>query len=212
MEFELYSHRYSLEIIDNNPNFKPPFDDFLEVIRGIDENKFRENFKLWLDKNKSKKSVSTLLNKYLDEMLPSLGWDRQSKIFKDPHYSGSRNPWKLDFSYKDIYSMEVAFNNSGSTISNLLKPVLASELNHVEKQFQTKIGIVVTATQEFKEKGGFDSAVGTYEKYIEHLLPLMNQITVPMVIVGLKPFNTFQVLPKQKGIRDHSEIIINGTL
>ncbi|QNV37856.1 PDDEXK family nuclease [Rothia terrae] len=215
MKYVLHSHRYGLEIINNNEEFSPVFEELLQVIKDLDEEKFISDFKNWLNKNKSGKSVSTLINAYFKEELPKFGWKKEPQIFKDPLYQkqeGSRgNPWRLDFSYKDIFSMEVAFNNSGSIMANLIKPVLASELNHVEKQFQTKIGLVIVATQNFKSLGGFDKAVGTFENYILHLAPLMNQLTVPMVVIGLDSFDTFRVLPKEKGVREISEVVMLKT-
>lgn len=212
MEYELHSHRYGLEIIENSTDFKPVFDGLLSVIKNLNEEEFLISFESWLSKNPLKKSVSTELNRYFDENLVAIGWDRQSEIFKDPRYhsKSDNSPWKLDFSFKELFSLEVAFNHAGSTMANLIKPVLASELNHVEKKFQTKIGIVITATQDFRKLGGFDPAIGTYEKYLEHLPPLMNQLTVPMVIIGLKPFKTFSVSPKKKGVRELSKIIRNS--
>ena len=65
---------------------------------------------------------------------------------------------------KDI-SIEVAFNHSTVIAWNLIKPALASELNHVQKAIQTKIGVIITATNDMKVAGGFDSAIGTYEKF-----------------------------------------------
>ena len=49
------------------------------------------------------------------------------------------------------------------------------------KQAQTRIGVVIAgAKKEMKAAGGFDNAVGTFEKAIRYLKPLQNQLTVPM--------------------------------
>jgi hypothetical protein len=74
-----------------------------------------------------------------------------------------------------------------------LKPVLASELNHVQKAIQTEIGIVICATSALKAAGGFDNAVGEYEKFLRYLDPLQDVLTVPMVIIGLLPPKTFKI-------------------
>ena len=39
-----------------------------------------------------------------------------------------------------------------------MKPVLASELNHVQKEIQTRMGVIIVATENMKMKGGFDNA------------------------------------------------------
>ena len=103
-----------------------------------------------------------------------------------------KGTWRLDFS-KDNIAIEVAFNHGGNVSWNLLKPVLSSELNHVEKAIQTKAGILITATDAMKKAGGFDGAVGSYEKYIEYLKPLNNILTTPLVIIGLEPPESFIV-------------------
>ena len=76
----------------------------------------------------------------------------------------------------------------------MIKPVLSSELNHVSKAMQTEIGIVIAATDEMKTAGGFDKAVGSYEKYCEYLKPLRNLLTSPLVIIGLKAPNSFKIV------------------
>jgi hypothetical protein len=89
--------------------------------------------------------------------------------------------------------VEVSYNHGEALAWNLLKPVLASELNHVNKAIQTKLGVVILATEELKDAGGFDGAVGTYEKAIQYLLPLQSQLTVPLVLIGLNAPKTFWV-------------------
>ena len=41
--------------------------------------------------------------------------------------------WRLDFA-KGTISVEVAFNHGEATAWNFMKPTLASEVNHVEKE------------------------------------------------------------------------------
>ena len=107
---------------------------------------------------------------------------------------------EIGFAKKNI-SLEVAFNHGEAIAWNLLKPVLASELNHVQKEAQTSLGVVIMATEDMKSAGGFDSAVGTYEKAIRYLKPLQNQLSCPMVLIGLKAPEHFvlnmKVLPKE---------------
>ena len=74
-----------------------------------------------------------------------------------------------------------------------MKPVLASELNHVEKEAQTRLGVVIMATEEMKRAGGFDGAVGTFEKAGRYLKPLQNQLSCPMVLIGLEAPEGFVV-------------------
>ena len=118
------------------------------------------------------------------------GWRGESPIFNDPNYRGKS--WRLDFA-KDEISIEVAFNHGEAISWNLLKPVMASELNHIEKEIQTSAGIVICATEEMVDAGNFDSAVGTFEKFLRYLTPMYEVLTSPLLIVGLKAPNTFYV-------------------
>ena len=137
------------------------------------------------------KSISRAINQLIKDGLERKNWISESAIFNDPNYQQTK--WRLDFA-KKLFSVEVAFNHGEATAWNLLKPVLASELNHVSKDAQTQIGVVIMADQNMKEAGGFDSAVGTYEKAIRYLAPLQNQLTVPMILIGLMAPETFNVV------------------
>ena len=84
---------------------------------------------------------------------------------------------------------------------------MASELNHVEKNIQTQIGVIITAAQDMKEAGGFDSAVGTYEKFIDYFQPFRNILTVPILLIGLNRPETFEIAHKKdKNGRNHGYI------
>jgi hypothetical protein len=92
-------------------------------------------------------------------------------------------------------AVEVAFNHGEAIAWNLLKPVMAAELNHVEKETNigAGIGVVICATEALKKAGAFDGAVGSYEKFLRYLKPMNGQLTVPMLIIGLEPPETFRV-------------------
>ena len=131
-----------------------------------------------------------------------MGWTGESGIFQDAQYRNERR-WRLDFSKVMVdevgtrrgIAVEVAFNHGEAIAWNLLKPVLASELNHVEKQIDIGegIGVVIAATESLKEAGGFDGAVGSFEKFLTYLKPLQNQLTAPMILVGLEAPEAFKI-------------------
>jgi len=110
---------------------------------------------------------------------------------------------------KDDISIEVGFNHSSVIAWNMIKPVLASELNHVQKAIQTKIGIIITATNAMKTAGGFDGAIGTYEKYLDYLPPLRSLLTTPLLIIGLEPPTSFRIEQLQLAPRKKIGRIIN---
>lgn len=184
MEFEIYSHRNAKSIIDTNEKLNSLWNELRSVIESISDDEIAETF---LSSNREAKSISETINKLLDKKLSNLNWNRQSPIFKDPAYADRgrrKSNWRLDFAKND-FAIEVAFNHANDIAWNLIKPVLSSELNHVAKAIQTSIGIIVTANQNLKESGGFDHAIGTFEKYVEYLKPLNQILTSPLLVVGL---------------------------
>ncbi|EJS52237.1 hypothetical protein ICG_04183 [Bacillus cereus BAG1X1-3] len=188
MEFIIHSHRHGVNHLQTDPEFINTWLEIQQVLTNITDDMILE-----LHQTKyigSNKSLSKAINQLIKEQLCAIGWSSESYIFKDNKYKNKA--WRLDFA-KDSISVEVGFNHSGTIAWNLMKPVIAGELNHVEKAVQTKIGIIISATNELRDFGGFDSAIGTYEKYIEHLVPLNSQLTVPLVIVGLKKPKTFYI-------------------
>jgi len=186
MEFRYHSHRNALELLETNPTYKEDWLELKAVLDGITDEKLIDYFTTHsLEKNKS---LSVAINTVLRHELVVKGWAAESPIFQDPHYRDDK--WRLDFAKSKI-AVEVAFNHGEATAWNLIKPNLSGELNHVTKAIQTEIGIVITATESLKRAGGFDSAVGSYEKFLTYLKPLRNMLSVPMLIIGLERPSTF---------------------
>lgn len=88
----------------------------------------------------------------------------------------------------------------------MLKPVLSCELNHVEKAVRGQIGIYVCATDNMKIAANIDSASGSFEKVLRYLPPMMNQLTIPMMIIGLEPFETFKISDNAEVIKSNPHI------
>jgi hypothetical protein len=227
----IHSHRFALEIISQTPELKLLWDEIQDALARITDEAIMEEFTRLQEnsiasnqrRNGSQttdgtvKSISIAINGLLKQNLTTAGWLAESAIFQDPYYQeGTR--WRLDFS-KQVskntaiqaagttapitgIAVEVAFNHGEAIAWNLLKPVLASELNHLEKETNigTGIGVVICATQELKDAGGFDGAVGSYEG--------KNQLNTPLLIVGLEAPETFRIeIVKNKGTNQkHGEI------
>ena len=191
MRFQEYSFRHASSIF-RSEGFETEYREIIDTLESIsDEDLIAEHESYGsADPAKTPKSISRAINNLIKSRLELLEWSSESEIFQNPDYTGDR--WRLDFA-KAPFSIEVAFNHSTVIAWNLLKPVLAGELNHVQKAIQTKGGIIICATQELKQAGGFDSAVGTFEKFIEHLDPLRNLLTVPIMIIGLEAPETFEI-------------------
>jgi hypothetical protein len=191
MKFETTYHRNADAVILSNQDIKKDYEEIIEVINSISDLDLITEFERRKTERSNIKSLSEPINFLIDERLVAKGWDRQSQIFREEEYSKKgQTAWRLDFA-KNTISVEVGFNHGEAISHNLIKPVLASELNHVEKSIQTKMGVIITATDELKKYGGFDGAVGSYEKYKSYLRPFNNILTTPIVLIGLKLTSKF---------------------
>ena len=188
MEFTSYSHRNAETLFLYDDRYRELYREVVEAIHSISDEDLIAEYNS-ITRN-GKKSISQPINRLLKQRLMEKGWRGESPIFNDPNYRGKS--WRLDFA-KDEISIEVAFNHGEAISWNLLKPVMASELNHIEKEIQTSAGIVICATEEMVDAGNFDSAVGTFEKFLRYLTPMYEVLTSPLLIVGLKAPNTFYV-------------------
>ena len=191
-----------------NERYKSDYLEVINVIKGITDKDLIEKYKQLKPKDPKMKSLARAINNLLKERLTVFNWESESPIFKDEQYTEQKSYWRLDFAKKlknneskSSFSIEVAFNHQEATAHNIIKPVLGSELNHVEKNIQTEIGIIITATKDLKYTGGFDNAIGTYEGFISFLKPYNNILTVPMIIIGLSSPSEFHLNEKK---------IING--
>lgn len=198
MNFVTHDHRFALNIVESNPELKSLWEEIIDVLASITDEELKSTY----EAGKARMSISEALNKLIDQGLVQRGWTPQSAIFQGEEYSDKK--WKLDFSkrvnqpQKGITGMavEVAFNHGEAIAWNLMKPVLAAEINQIETETNigSGIGVYICATSELKENGGFDGAVGEYEKVLRYLNPLFQKLTAPLIIVGLEAPKTFKIL------------------
>ena len=206
MELNFHYHRNANLLVDHDPDFKVDFQEILAVLTSIDDQLLMDTFHEQKVLKPSIKSLSTSINSILKYKLVSLGWKSEVGLFKEPPYSTkNKSRWRLDFAKHDI-SLEVAFNHQEATAHNILKPVLASELNHVRKEIQTRLGVIIVATSEMKKAGNFDGAIGTFESFIEYFKPYNNIISTPLVLIGLKAPLSFSIDKQSKEIVKENRI------
>lgn len=203
MEFVTFSHRNAETLFTYDEKYMDLYYEVCDAIHSISERDLIDSYNHL--GRASKKSLSQPINNLIKERLEERGWSSESPIFETPGYTDKR--WRLDFAKKEI-SIEVAFNHGEAISWNLLKPVMASELNHIEKAIQTSAGIVICATAALKERGNFDSAVGEYEKFIRYLTPMFGVLPSPILLIGLEAPESFYIdhNTKQIVIENDSEI------
>lgn len=203
MKFVTTQHRFGLDIIKYDDRLSSLWQDIVKTLEGLTDERIISEYELSINAM----SISAAINNLIDSDLQKLGWTPQSAIFQGAEYEGKS--WRLDFaktsnSQKDGKSgiaIEVAFNHGEAIAWNLLKPVLAAEINHVntETDIGVGVGVYICATESLKEAGAFDGAVGEYEKVLRYLSPLFAKLTVPLVIIGLEAPETFRV-EKRKNV------------
>lgn len=199
MEYTIYDHRHAKLIVDNDEDYSTDYNEIINAIESITDENLQSQYHAGKAKRKDTKSLSDAINYLLKERLIEQGWNVESALFKEPPYDSKRNKsrWRLDFA-KNKISVEVAFNHQEATAHNIMKPVLASELNHVKKDVQTRLGIIITATSKMKKFGNFDGSIGTFEKFIEYFKPYNVIITTPFLLIGLNPPKTFYIDKKTR--------------
>lgn len=190
MRYRVYGYRHADFLFPNLEEYSSLWAEIVDALEAITEEMIIAEFE---GGKRQAKSISEAINKLIKHELVSRGWTPESNIFADPEYERvHKGTWRIDFA-KDNLSVEVAFNHRSDISWNLIKPTLASELNHVEKAIQTTGGVIITATEAMKAAGGFDNAIGTYEDYVQYLRPMRNLLTVPLMIVGLEAPESFTV-------------------
>ncbi len=215
MRFIEYSHRHAAAIIANDPILKERYEQFVGALRSMSDEELIADFltkkEEYASRGTSFKSMTPSINSLLKaRMLAIPGWQAEVDIFNDTTGVIGSTEWRLDFACNDAFCVEVAFNHGEAIAWNLLKPVLSCELNHVEKAVQGQVGIYVCASDNMKVAANIDSASGSFEKVLRYLPPMMNQLTIPMMIIGLEPFDTFKISENAEVVR--AEPIINDTL
>ncbi len=198
MQFVTEDHNNALDIVKSNVELGKLWQEITDSLESITD----ERLRLQIPKSSNRMSLSAAINDLIDEELKRKHWIAQSAIFQGAKYKDKR--WRLDFSkrietpQKGITGMavEVAFNHGEAIAWNLMKPVLAAEINHVGLQTDigAGVGVYICAKKSLKKAGAFDSAVGEYEKVLRYLVPMAQKLTRPLIIVGLEAPETFRLV------------------
>jgi hypothetical protein len=200
MNLEFYYHRHSDLLINHDNDFKTDFQELINVLNSVSDNDLKTQFPIEQAVKLNTKSLASTINTILKTELVKKLWKSEVGIFKNAPYNiMNQSRWRLDFAKNNI-SVEVAFNHKEATAHNILKPVLASELNHVEKEVQTKLGVIIVATKDMKKVGNFDGAIGTFESFKEYFEPYNTIITTPIVLIGIKEPTSFTIDPTTRKI------------
>ena len=198
MNLTYYYHRNSNLLVEDE-EFEKDYQELVNALETISDKDLENGF--LSSSRENIKSLSEPINDLIKDRLVKLGWNAESGLFKEAPYDKTNSSrWRLDFA-KNSISVEVAFNHAEAIAHNIIKPVLASELNHVQKEIQTKLGIIVTATENMKSKGNFDGAIGTFEQFIEYFKPYSAIVPTPIVLIGIEAPETFLISKELKEVQ-----------
>lgn len=198
MNLVWYSHRHADAIIRNDRYLNDRYIEFINALQSITDDDLIRDFNrekaIRNTRGTNFKSLTTSINTLIKERIMQVpGWYSEVDIFNDTTGSIGNTEWKLDFACDNGFAIEVAFNHGEAIAWNLIKPCLSSELNYIQKSMQTRVGIYVCATDAMKRAGNFDSSSGSYEKVQRYLLPMMNQLTTPMILLGIDSPSSFRI-------------------
>ena len=194
MKFVTHQHRFGLDIIHSDERLASLWSDIETTLNGLTDQRIIDEYNL----SENAMSISTAINNLIDTDLKQLGM----VDLRDLSIHGFAKTAEKSKDGKSGIAIEVAFNHGEAIAWNLLKPVLAAEINHIDTatDIGVGVGVYICATENLKEAGAFDGAVGEYEKVLRYLSPLFGKLTVPMVIVGLEAPETFRVEKKKNSL------------
>lgn len=197
MKFITYGHRHAKELFESLDEYRDLVMEIYDSLDSISDLMIVEKFE---SDARRAKSISQAINELIKEQMVARGWASESYIFAEEEYSkNAKGNWRLDFA-KENLSVEVAFNHRSDISWNLIKPTLASELNHVKKALQTSGGVIIAATEALKKAGGYDNACGTYEDYAQYCKPFYSILPAPLLIIGLEPPESFEISVSKTGV------------
>lgn len=199
MKFKIYSFNSALENINETPSKKNICNEVFDIIKSITDKELRDYFSIYSGKIKS---LSKIIKMLMKEKLLKNNWIKNQNMFLNDNYYNSKR-FSYDY-YKSNVNLEFAFNHESASAWILLKGILC-ENKKLKNDVKTEISLIISADNRMKTFGGFDGAIGTYEKYIDYLNTMKHILKKPILLIGLEPVSDFlvkhkQVLNKKVGI------------
>ncbi len=190
MKYKFYSFNQAETILRESNTYSETLRNILDIIDNISDISLIKKFE---DIGKNSKSISNTITCLLEERLIEKNWVKESAIFTNfPFEINKSKRWTLDF-YKNNIQLEIAFNHEEGTAWNIMKIPLSNKPNCYEHKQQVDLGIIITATNQMKRSGGYDSSVGSFEKYIEYLSAFNPFISTPILLIGLQSPDDFKI-------------------
>lgn len=191
----------SVERILKNSETYEIYNDLLSTLDSIQEAEIIEEFELNLNRNKS---ISVTIRKIISRILEKRGWELNAPIF-DNNLFDKGNRFKYDF-LKKTTSVEFGFLHEMGVALKIIKGSLNSSRRLKNKNI-SNLQIIITVTNKMRRLGGFDSSIGTFEKFQDYLNVLDSHIFNPLIIIGIEGLETFKIKHNKYYSKTTGEII-----
>lgn len=174
-----------------NENLKIESETLIKKIKLISSSLVKDRF---LHTSKTTKSLSFAIKDELSIIMKENGFSSNKNIFASSDYSSIKR-FTFDY-YKSHINFEIGFNHEMACAWKLIK---GSLLSYEDSQigFKSKLSIIITVTKAMRDEGGFDGSIASFEKYIEYLKPMYNNLLNPIILIGIEPFEDFKISHKK---------------
>lgn len=177
------------ELMDEN--LKIESEELIKKIKLIPSSLIKDRF---LHTSKTTKSLSFAIKDELDIIIKENGFASNKNIFTSSDYSTIRR-FSFDY-YKSYINLEIGFNHEMACAWKLIKGSLLSD-EDLKIDFKSKLSIIIAVTKAMRDEGGFDGSIASFEKYIEYLKPMYNNLLNPIILIGIEPFEDFKISHKK---------------
>ena len=193
MEYVTHNFRNALAVL----GVRPEWEELAREISGISREEVLGIQQGYADSGKRVPAgAQSAVNEVFRRRLIPLGWEDEVPLFSrdDPNLAG----WTMDFVKRGSMAsgaaevgfglgVEVTFNHAEGIAWTLVRLNLAGESSEVLEASQIDVGVAVYPTNEFKQWGRMDNAVGTYERACLWLDKMRPVLPIPIAVIGLQP-------------------------
>lgn len=172
------------------------FEEVFYLLKNIKSEEITKSF----SSSHNMKSISRPLSDIISDKLTKNSWisDKPILKFTEELDITRTKRWTLDF-YKQEIGLEIAFDHNVGISWNIMKLFITASNTNYKKATNINYGVIITADNQLKSKGGFDGSIGTFEQYIEHSKVYESLSKTPILIIGLCAPDDFWIRHRKMG-------------
>lgn len=203
MIYKIYSHLNSIEKMQEDSIICKVYKELLSILDSIQESEIIEEFELNSGKSKS---ISKTMRELISKSLVKRDWEKNASMY-NVGYLEKVDRFKYDF-LKEHLNVEIGFLHEMGVALKIIKGSIVNNDNQDMINY-SNAQVIITVTKKMRVVGGFDSSIGTFEKYLDYLKALKDHILKPLVIIGIDGLKTFKVKHNKYYSKTIGEIIKN---